>query len=113
MPFLPTQMRPCAAERTISTPMPGMVRERLDEVRVELVDLLERHPLVAGVEVDEREVAAGDDDQVRRLGRLVAALAGRRGPRLLTLDGRGAAPGGELRRPRDPCSTAPSWCCCG
>ena len=59
-----------------------MVGERLDEVRVGLLDRLERHPLLADVEVDERQVAARDDDEVRGLHLLlVVALRGRRARR--------------------------------
>ena len=38
--------------------------------------VLERQPLLADVEVDERQVATGDDDQVRGLGCLAARLVG-------------------------------------
>ena len=77
MPFLPTATEPAVRGTHHQDADARMVGERLDQVGIQRVDLLERHALLAGVEVDEREVAAGDDDEVGRLGGLRAtALAG-------------------------------------
>ena len=82
----------------------GMVREGLDEVRVGLLDRLERQPLLADVEVDERQVAAGDDDEVGGLDLLVIGA-------LRSLPVARALPSGSPRRPADPSRPRRPSCC--
>ena len=63
---------PWSAVRTMSDADARVAHERLHEVGIGRLDLLERQALVADVEVDEREVATGDDDEVG--GSLLPAL---------------------------------------
>ena len=57
VPFGPKTTAPNSFERTISIPTPGMRRDRRDEARVELLELLDRQPVVVAGEPDEAEVA--------------------------------------------------------
>ena len=79
-PSAPSTTGPRPRERTTTNPIPG-ARQPGEQARVELLDLLQGQPAGLAGEVDQRQVAGRDDDDLRALRAGVRRRAGRPGRR--------------------------------